>query len=418
MTRCKKTAVLSCPLRLALIAAIAWALPGVAAARADRAPEPNPPGILREAPEALRTDVRVDSHEPGDTEWKAPAALTEWAYHKTADNLHPDGNEQQLMWLMNRARTHPGREGRWLAAMTDPDVAAARSFFGVDLSVLTSEFEVIGTKPPAAFDVRLYQAAKNHSNYLIAADTQSHDGQLDRVNSTGFRWTQYRGNVFSYSRSALYAHAAFNIDWGCTSTCDGTGMPPGRGHRMAVMSVDGDYSVTGIAVVPEASASTSVGPQVITGNFCKADTAYVDHHNRFLVGTVWEDTNGNAQYDPGEGLAGVTVMPDKGDYFAVTAASGGYAIPITAEGTTTVTFSGGELVGAYGREVVIASKSILLDLEYYAASSPPPPSGGGGGGGGGCFVQAAQPAAGRLGRLALIGSGLLGMVVLGYRLRS
>jgi hypothetical protein len=125
--------------------------------------------------------------------------MVEWTYHKTGDNLHPDGNEQQLVWLMNRARSDPAREGQWLAAMTDPDVAGARSYFKVDLSVLSQEFAAIGSKPPAAFDIRLYQAAGDHSAYLIAADVQSHDGQLARVNSAGFRWTQYRGNVFSYS---------------------------------------------------------------------------------------------------------------------------------------------------------------------------------------------------------------------------
>jgi hypothetical protein len=65
-----------------------------------------------------------------------------------------------------------------------------------------------------------------------------------------------------------------------------------------------------------------------------------------------------------------------------------------------VSFSGGELVGAYARSVVVGSSSVLQDLEYFAASgtppvtgggSPPPSEGssGGGGGGGGCFIGAA-----------------------------
>ncbi len=387
----------------------------IAAAPLERAPEPEPPTAGLERPYDSTGDERSPAATPAvpTSAWKAPAALVEWIYHKTGDNLHPDGNEQQLVWLMNRARANPEREGQWLATMTDPNVAAARSFFGVDLSVLTAEFAAIGAKPPAAFDVRLYQAAEGHSAYLIAADTQSHDGQLARVNSAGFRWTQYRGNVFSYSRSAVYGHAAFNIDWGEGS--NGTQDPPG--HRYAIMSIDGNYSNIGIAVVPEASPSTEVGPQVVTGNFCRADTAYADHYNRFLVGTVWEDTNANSQYDPGEGLTGVTVIPDKGEFFAVTGAGGGYAIPITAEAAYTVTFSGGELIGVYTRNVVIAATSVLLDLEYYAASftSPPPVSGGtksGGGGGGGCFIRSAHPAAPPFGRLALIGSALLGLPAL------
>jgi len=48
--------------------------------------------------------------------------MTEWTYHKSADGSHPDGTEQQLMWLMNRARSNPTAEGVWLATKSDPDV--------------------------------------------------------------------------------------------------------------------------------------------------------------------------------------------------------------------------------------------------------------------------------------------------------
>jgi hypothetical protein len=168
------------------------------------------------------------------------------------------------------------------------------------------------------------------------------------------------------------------------------------------MSIDGNYTNVGIASVPETNPATQVGPQVITGNFCYANAAYADHYNRFIVGTVWEDTNGNSQYDPGEGLAGVRVEPDKGSFFAVTAAGGGYAVPILAPDTYSVTFSGGELAGNYTRSAAVASASVLLDLEYYDASATTPPTGGGttggggaasggggGGGGGGCLIDAA-----------------------------
>ena len=35
----------------------------------------------------------------------------EWVFHKTADGSHPDGNEQAMVWLMNRARSNPRKEG-------------------------------------------------------------------------------------------------------------------------------------------------------------------------------------------------------------------------------------------------------------------------------------------------------------------
>jgi hypothetical protein len=174
------------------------------------------------------------------------------------------------------------------------------------------------------------------------------------------------------------------------------------------MSLSGNYTNAGIAVVPEAAPETAVGPQVISGNLCEANTGFPDHFNRFIVGTVWEDTNSNDQYDPGEGLADVTVMPDKGAFYAVTGNSGGYAIPITAADDYGLTFSGGHLTGIFTRTVTVGSASVLQDLEYFAASAANPAdnddgssagegaadgggggSSGGGGGGGGCMIGAA-----------------------------
>ena len=138
-----------------------------------RIPEPGPPTIDREVSEAPSAKAAAD--------FMAPSAAVEWTYHKTSDNLHPDGNEQQMLWLMNRARSDPAQEGAWLATESDPDIAAARTYWGVNLTVLQNEFAAIPAKPPAAFDVRLYNAAKAHSNYLISIDGQTHDGQIARI---------------------------------------------------------------------------------------------------------------------------------------------------------------------------------------------------------------------------------------------
>jgi uncharacterized membrane protein YgcG len=381
-----------------LVLALVWQMlaPSMGLSGYGRFAEPDPPTVERSVAEAPSVAAAL----------RRTAAAIEWTYHKTSDGLHPDGNEQQIMWLMNRARSDPAQEGVWLATLEDPDVTAAFDFFGVNTGVLQTEFAGYAAKAPAAFDVRLYEAAKAHSDYLISIDGQNHTDQIDRIDGAGFNYIQAAGIVFSYALHAIYGYAAFNVDWGSGS--DGTQDPPG--HRYAIMSLSGNYTNAGIAVVPETNPATRVGPQVISGNFCYADTGFADHHNRFIVGTVWEDANANSQYDPGEGLAGVTVMPDKGAYFAVTGDSGGYAIPILASDTYTVTFSGGDLGDALTRGVAVGTGSVLLDLETSAAATPPPPdtggtgdsadagggnsgggSGGGnsGGGGGGCLIGAA-----------------------------
>jgi hypothetical protein len=286
------------------------------------------------------------------------ATPTEWTLHKTPDGQHPDAVEQTMMWLINRARQDPTAEGIFLATATEPDIAGGRDFFRVNLTLLQAEFAALLPKPPAAFDVRLYNAAEAHSEALIARDSQDHDGQFDLVRAAGFQFSAARGNVFSYADNGLNAHAAFNIDWG---PGDGTGMQPGRGHRQAIMAIDGDYSNVGVAAVPEQDPGTDVGPVVVTQNFGMARTNVTDHFNRFLVGTVWQDRDRNGRYDPGEGFAGIRVTPDSGDFFAVTSAGGGYAIPITAAGTYRVTFAGAGIGPDVTVPVTVAAVSVLLD---------------------------------------------------------
>ena len=315
-----------------------------------RGPALDPPVVQGEMP-AASPDVRHMAAGSG--------AQVEWTLHASADGQHPNAEEQCSIWLMNRARQDPAAEGVFLATLDDPNVQSALGWFHVDVAVLQGEFAAIAPKPPAAFDARLWDAAWQHSLYLIANDAQNHTDQFARVSAAGFHAAGMRGNVFSYSESALYGHAGFNVDWGGN---DGTGMQTGRGHRKAIMSTDGDYTNVGLAVVPEWSSATNVGPLVVTGNYASASTSWPDHYNRFVVGTVWHDANGNDRYDEGEGFPDVTVAPDAGPYFAVTSAGGGYAIPILAPGTIQLTFSGGG-VGTHVESVVVGATSVLVDAD-------------------------------------------------------
>ena len=335
---------------------VAVVLPRPALSVDLQAAEPHAPPA---PPPAL---VVTPSAAAGESDWPrmgaAVAGQTEWVYHKTADGQHPSGEEQAFVWLMNRARQNPSAEGVFLANTGDAGVDWAIDSFNVNTALMQAEFAGYAPAAPAAFDRRLYLAAKAHSDDLIARDAQDHANQFQRITAEGFQYSRSRGNVFSYSQHALYGHAAFNIDWGSTPD----GMQVGRGHRQAIMSLDGDYTNVGIAAVADNDPRTDVGPWVVTGNYAAANTQKPDHYNRFIVGTVWQDNNDNGRYDPGEGLPNVTVTPDQGQYFAVSAAGGGYAIPITAAGAYLVTFSGGGLPKAYVADVSVGQRSVLLDL--------------------------------------------------------
>jgi len=309
-------------------------------------PEPSDPWVLPEQ--------QVDIPQ-------APSATpsTEWAFHKTGDGSHPDGNEQQMMWLMNRARSNPEREGIWLAdELSQGNVINAINYFGVDKTVLKSEFAAIAEAPPGAFDSRVYQGSLDHSVDLIARNAQDHNGQFDKI-KLYFSMNGGSASVYSYSKDPIHAHAGFNIDWGGN---DGTGMQTGRGHRRALMDTGSGSSLSnvGIAMVADNDNSNSVGPLVTSIGYVVARTSTSNHYNRFIVGTIWTDSNGNDQYDPGEGHGGVSITPDRGDFYSLTADSGGFSIPATETGSYNITVSGGAIAQPQQRQVEVESVSVLM----------------------------------------------------------
>lgn len=313
-----------------------------------------------EAPQ--ENPVRYTTRGPGQIEW---------VFHKTADGLRPSGKEQQIVWLMNRARTLPKGEGRWLR-----DLPAAENgilFFGVDTGRLVAEFDAIEPKAPAAFDRRLFEAARLHSEFMISSDQQTHDGQVTRVNDSGFVSGGGALSVFAFAQSPVQGHAALNIDWGSGANGSSFGMQEPRGHRLGLMAANGDWSNVGVAIIEESNGSTDVGPEVMTINYLRANSSSVNHYNSFIVGTVWSDGDGNGIYDPGEGIGGVTVEPDIGGFYAVTGDAGGYAIPAVNPGTYTVTFTGEALDQDYVRVVSKGAESVRLDLalDFLETELPP-----------------------------------------------
>lgn len=119
---------------------------------------------------------------------------TQWMLHKTEDGSHPDGNEQQMTWLMNRARSNPAEEGKWLAGdvlSLPSDVTQEYAARNISDQLIKNEFKTLTPQKPAAFDRRLYEASKAHSEFLSTSPVQTHDGQILLF----FR--QIGGNVFN-----------------------------------------------------------------------------------------------------------------------------------------------------------------------------------------------------------------------------
>jgi hypothetical protein len=248
---------------------------------------------------------------------------------------NPTPEEQFYLELINRARANPTAEGVRLATTTDPDVVAARNFFGVDLAMLQAEFAALPARPPLALSAPLTVAARTHTDDQYTNAFQGHTSTngntlSQRVNATGYSWTSLGENVFSYAVSVWQGHAGFQIDWGNGGT---GGMQIGRGHRA---NIHGNFREVGIGVRLGSNtvAGRTVGPQLVTQDFASSSQV-------FVTGVAYYDLDGDNFYTPGEGVGGLTVEVTGSSYYAITTASGGYAVPIPSATTTrTVTFDG------------------------------------------------------------------------------
>jgi len=292
----------------------------------------------------------------GLTGMAADAATTLWSIGAPTDQ------EQYYLELINRARANPTAEGARLAGTTDSEVLAYYSGYNVNLSMMQSEMSALVVAAPLAMNAKLLQSSRAHSNDQFVNKFQGHTGTngssiQSRINAQGYTASFYAENVYAYSKSTWFGHAGFEVDWGA-----GTGgMQTGRGHRAIIHA---GFREVGIGI--REGMNGSFGPQVVTQDFGIA----VGAATPFVTGVAYYDFNGNNFYDPGEGIGGVTVNVEGASYHAVTASSGGYAVPVPAGAATrTVTFSAPGYVSTATATLYSSNNNTKVDLK--PAYAPP-----------------------------------------------
>lgn len=273
----------------------------------------------------------------------------------------PTPDEQYLLELINRARANPPAEGQFLSSVSDGSVKNGISYFKVDMARVRKDFSDYPVRPPLAFNARLMASSRSHSADMAKMNFQDHIGSNgstvgDRTLGTGYPGRAVGESIYSnLVPDVLFAHAGFQIDWGPGEG----GVQTGLGHRLNIMNYRGTvFNEIGIGVVQRTGSSAATfGKYSITQDFglAAASTPY-------LLGVVYSDRNSNGICDPGEGVSGVSVTPSTGAWYAVTSASGGYAIPFNNAARGTVTFSGGSLPTATSRSFSIGSNNVKVDM--------------------------------------------------------
>lgn len=343
---------------LILTTAALGQVPTAATRRAEQAP---PPAFreTRELPSGGRHGLPL------------PAAPTLYSIGDPSDA------EQLYLELLNRSRRDPAAEGVRLRDTTNPRIRNAyyqenpdgSVRWIVDTNLFAQAMAAIPPAAPLAFNSKLTAAARDHSAWMLANVVQSHDqdgvSTSQRVTNAGYQWAGVAENVFSYAYDPDHGFAGFEVDWG--EGPHGMQEPPGhRNNNHELM-----FYEIGIGVVRGRNSKTvggvlyDVGPELVTMNFGVAPSPVA-----MVTGVAFYDLNGNQFYDEGEGLGGVRVDVSGSSYYAVTSASGGYAVP-TANGVRTVTFTAAGTAPVTKSVTVESNRNVKADLMLsYTAPVP------------------------------------------------
>jgi serralysin len=276
----------------------------------------------------------------------------------------PTAQDQYMLELLNRARLNPQAE------------ANRYPLLGGDLNEGLPTGTIPTTaKQPLAFNLNLFNAAKSHSEWMLATDIFDHvegvNGSTvgtgitlkDRAVAAGYTggtlgeniaWSGTTAPTIDVTTTVAQQHELLFVDAGIS----------GRGHRTNMMYDNfreiGISSNVGIFTV----GTTNYTAVMTTQNFGRDSGP-----NAFLTGVAYTDRVTNDDfYTVGEGLGNMTVNAvGNGQTFTTTSlASGGYSLRLAA-GTYSVTFSGdfnndGVVDTSAARTISIGSDNIKQDF--------------------------------------------------------
>jgi FG-GAP-like repeat/Cysteine-rich secretory protein family len=269
--------------------------------------------------------------------------------------IEPTAQDQYMLELLNRARLNPQAEADLLLSGNLNE--------GVPLS------ETISTTPkqPLAFNLKLFQAAQSHSEWMLANNTFDHAGAngsevWDRATSAGYTWNTigenlaWRGTTGTPNLTTEVAlqHQDLFVDTGIED----------RGHRTNMMLPN--FREVGISAIVGVFTSngTPYNSVITTQNF-GGDAGT----NAFLTGVAYTDKVTNDDfYTVGEGLGNIVINAvGNGQTFTTNSlSSGGYSLRL-APGTYTVTFGGdfnndGIADTSTAKTVIIGAENVKQDF--------------------------------------------------------
>jgi len=295
----------------------------------------------------------------------------------------PTNEQQYMLELINRARADGGAE------------AARRGLSGLQEgppSVNNEPWTIQNSVQPLSWNPLLFNAAQGQADILNNGD-QFFSGQSphtypngtsspqQRIAAAGYSAAQYNGPTTAQGFFPGPENVAEAISQGSgpytgakliAAVLDAhNGLftdqtTQGRGHRDTTMLAF--FREIGIGV---STGTDNDGQGTIWDSlYIVQDFGTQTNSTPFVTGVVYQDTNGNGFYDPGEGIGGVRVDVSGSNFFAVTSSSGGYSVPVAGNGSYTVMFGGGGVTTAQRNVTVANSLNAKIDFITNAPTTP------------------------------------------------
>ena len=290
-----------------------------------------------------------------------------------------------MLELMNRAPANGGAEATRLQGYTSN---GSPTFTGGlqegPPSINGQTFTIANTAQPLSWNPLLANCAQNHAKLLndndqfflnVSPHTFGGKTPEQRINDAGYPMnlaTEYNGPTTAggffpgpenVAENESIGSGAFTGTKLITTILDQhNGLftdttVPGRGHRMSMMLTYWREVGIGINAGKDNGQNNTWDSLYTVQNFGK-----LANSTPFITGVVYQDTNGNGFYDPGEGVGGIRVDVAGTNTFAITSPSGGYSVPVAGNATYTVTFSGGDIAATQRTATVSNSLNTKLDF--------------------------------------------------------
>lgn len=228
--------------------------------------------------------------------------------------IKPTDYEQYMLELLNWSRAHP---------------VAQASELGIAVDTRLDPGQISpAAKQPLVFNDRLIEAARDHSAWMLATNKFSHTSERgmeanDRMAEAGYVFEL----PWSWGENIGWQSMNARLDFVGAVRVIHEGLFESEGHRLNLL--DEEFVEIGIGIHEGGFRSGRIEYEVAmaTQNF-----AYSGDTDAFLTGVIFNDSNGDGRYDPGEGIGGVAVTArgPQGVFSTTSWEAGGYQLSLPA----------------------------------------------------------------------------------------